>query len=184
MAEEFSQSARREGSAPAGAGADGSSEPSEEELRAAYEAELARITSSDLLLQTTASLINVGAYRMGLVGGEQSARDLEQVRDAIDAVRALLPILERRGGPQQLRALRDALSQLQLAYAREAEAGAEQGEPGERQPSQAPAGESSDAAHAQEGAPSPTTERASAQHSSRSPGPAETSGRLWVPGKR
>ncbi len=94
-------------------------EPSEEELRSAYEAELRRISAADLLVQTVASLINVGAFRLGLTGGADSERDLEQVRDAIDAVRALLPILERNEGADQLRPLRDALSQLQLAYARE-----------------------------------------------------------------
>ncbi len=40
------------------------------------------------------------------------------MRDAIDGVRALLAILER-SIPQELRPLRDALSQLQMAYARE-----------------------------------------------------------------
>jgi hypothetical protein len=44
------------------------------------------------------------------------------VRDAIDGVRALLEILERRV-PSEVRPLRDALSQLQMAYAREVQAG-------------------------------------------------------------
>ena len=104
----------------------GAGAPSEEELRAAYAAELRRITAPELILQTTASLVNVGAYRLGLAGGDPSERDLDQVRDAIDGVRALLPILERRGGAEQLAPLRDALSQLQLAYARELQGGAPQ----------------------------------------------------------
>jgi hypothetical protein len=185
-AEEFPESDQHERaeSGQSAGGADGSGEPSEEELRAAYEAELERITSTDLLLQTTASLINVGAYRMGLVGGPESARDLEQVRDAIDGVRALLPILERRGAPQQMRPLRDALSQLQLAYARQVEAEAEQGAPGERAPTQAPTAESGEGTDAHERAAAPASERAGEQSSSPRPGPAESSGRLWVPGKR
>ena len=104
----------------------GAGAPSEEELRAAYAAELRRITAPELILQTAASLVNVGAYRLGLAGGDPSERDLDQVRDAIDGVRALLPILERRGGAEQLAPLRDALSQLQLAYARELQGGAPQ----------------------------------------------------------
>ena len=49
-------------------------QPSEEELRAAYEAELNRITSADMLLQTAASLLNLGARRLGLTGaGRPSA---------------------------------------------------------------------------------------------------------------
>ncbi len=101
-------------------------EPSEQELRAAYEAELSRISSTDMILQSAVSLLNVGGYRLGL-GGAPGAppaadRDLEQVRDAIDGVRALMGILERRV-PQELGPLRDALSQLQIAYAREVQAG-------------------------------------------------------------
>ncbi len=100
--------------APAGPGA----QPSEEELRAAYEAELARMTSTDMILQAAVSLLNVGSYRLmpAPAGGPQAGapagagRDLEQVRDAIDGVRALLEILERRV-PSEVRPLRDALSQ-------------------------------------------------------------------------
>src|SRR5580698_6239130 len=79
-----------ERAAPGGPAAGG--EPTEEELRRAYEAELARITTSDMLLQTAASLLNIGGLRLGLVPDATVERDLEQVRDAIDGVRALLPI--------------------------------------------------------------------------------------------
>jgi hypothetical protein len=155
-----------------------SGEPSEEELRAAYEAELNRITAADMMLQTAVSLLNIGGRRLGLIGGRERAendaapagagapagaeRDLEQVRDAIDGVRALLGILERTMA-QELRPLRDALSQLQIAYARDTQAsgGAEKG--GERA----------------EPAPS---EGATPEHRPGAPGPAQASGRLWVPG--
>jgi hypothetical protein len=104
----------------AGAGA----QPSEEDLRAAYEAELNRITSSDLILQTTVSLINIGGRRLGLtapgVAPAESESDLEQVRDAIDGARALMPILERHM-PNELGPMRDAIAQLQMAYARGAQ---------------------------------------------------------------
>jgi hypothetical protein len=146
-----------------GAG-DRSGERSEEELRAAYEAELSRITSMDVILQTAVSLLNLGGRRLGLTQGAEGERDLEQVRDAIDGVRALLGVLERSAPAQELRPLRDALSQLQMAYAREAHAGggASSGAPRERSAEQknAPATEGKPAA-----------------------GPAESSGRLWVPGR-
>ncbi|HWX09700.1 MAG TPA: hypothetical protein VNY33_06970 [Gaiellaceae bacterium] len=154
--------------------------PSEQELRAAYEAELSRIASADLILQTAASLLNLGARRLGLTGeqpGAQTPRDLEQVRDAIDGVRALMPILERRfaqGG--EIAPLRDALSQLQMAYAREAQRGVAE---------QTPDGESAtEATPSQAGADAPPS-GAEAQQSghARPPGPAEASGRLWVPGR-
>jgi hypothetical protein len=149
-------------------------QPSEAELRAAYEAELSRITSADMVLQATVSLLNIGARRLGLVGGPDPAtpqqgdpeRDLEQVRDAIDAVRGLMPVVERRA-PQEARPLRDALSQLQMAYARES-----QGAPAPTPPpAQAPP----------QAAPTPPQPQPDAAKSG--PGPAESSGRLWVPGR-
>ena len=157
-------------------------EPSEEQLRAAYEAELARVTAGDMIAQSAVSLLNVGAFRMGPPPGaepEQGAptRDLEQVRDAIDAARALLEILGRRMPADQLAPLRDALSRLQMAYvsevgaAPEGEAGEEPG--GRAQPQQPPQ-------------PQTTTQQPPArpqEPGERRPGPAESSGRLWVPGR-
>jgi hypothetical protein len=157
--------------APGGAGG----EPTEEELRAAYEAQLSRITPAEIMLQSAVSLVNLGARRLGLAGGTDPAqgaagddrssggRDLVQVRDAIDGVRALLGVLER-SVPEELRPLRDALSQLQLAYAREAQAGAGGDGSGER------------------ATPQPGKDAPDAEDRSRAPGPAQASGRLWVPG--
>jgi hypothetical protein len=169
-------------------------EPSEEELRAAYEAELARLTSADLIAQAAVSLLNLGARRLGPAGGPQSAaggeagpgagqgpgageRDLGQVRDAIDAVRPLLEILERNV-PEGVRPLRDALAQLQMAYAREVQAGAQAGAtqgPGSDPGASEPAGR--DAEGGEAGAGEATSEQKPGE-----PGPAQRSGRLWVPG--
>src|SRR4051794_17048585 len=91
---------------------------SDEELRAAYEAELARIRVDDVLIQTVVSLLNLGARRAGLTGsidGEEP--DFEQGRLAIDGTRALLPLVEPMLGPDA-KQVRDAISQLQLAFAR------------------------------------------------------------------
>jgi hypothetical protein len=167
--------------------------PSEEELRAAYEAELSRITSADMILQAAVSLLNLGGRRLGLAPGSEGERDLEQVRDAVDGVRALLGILERSATAQELRPLRDALSQLQMAYAREAQAAggadssARQEHPAER-PSAPAAGPKPDAA-----GPTPDTPTAGGEAKNKpgspgveekpAPGPAESSGRLWVPGR-
>ena len=100
--------------------------PSEEELRAQLEEELKRITVRDVLVQTVVSLVNLGGQRLGLGEGGQEMRDLEQVRIAIEAIRALLPLIEEENA-EQVRPVRDALSQLQMAYAREV--GAEGGPP-------------------------------------------------------
>ncbi|HEX4363390.1 MAG TPA: hypothetical protein VHZ75_02500 [Solirubrobacteraceae bacterium] len=91
-------------------------ELSEEELRAAYEAEVARVRVEDVLVQTVISLLNLGARKAGLTGAEEEP-DFEQVRQAVDATRALLPLTEPALGPDA-KQVRDALAQLQLAYAR------------------------------------------------------------------
>jgi hypothetical protein len=159
-----------------GQDAAGGPPPSEDELRAAYEVELSRITAGEMILQAAVSLLNVGAYRLGPPAGageEQAgtgagARDLEQARDAIDAAGALLKVLERRMPAKELAPLRDALSRLQMAYAREAPAAPSGGE----RPEQGgkPAAE-----------PSPGAD--SGSQGQPGPGPAEASGRLWVPGR-
>ncbi len=155
-------------------------QPNEAELRAAYEAEISRVTSTDMILQAVVSLLNIGGHRLGLsaeqsqAAEEMPARDLEQVRDAIDSVRALLPILERRE-PENLRPLRDALSQLQMAYAREAGTGAS--------PSPADRPDQAARANAQSAPAAKPTEPAPQDKPADGPGPAQASGRLWVPGR-
>lgn len=101
---------------PPGPGEDDLSDLSEEELRAAYEAEIARVRVEDVLVQTVVSLLNLAARKGGLTGAEEEP-DFEQVRQAIDATKALLPLVEPALG-QDAKQVRDALSQLQLAYAR------------------------------------------------------------------
>lgn len=160
----------------------GAGEPSEEELRAAYEAELSRITTTDMIAQTAVSLLNIGATRLAPAGDRQEpaqpGRDLEQARDAIDAVKALLEILERRI-PQELGALRDALSRLQMAYARELQTVGGAPTPaaaaGQSAPSAGPGSEPQP--------PTQPTQPAQPGSDKPGPGPAESSGRLWVPGR-
>src|SRR3954468_22010711 len=131
---------------------------SEEELRA-LEAELERITVDDVLLQTVVSLLNLGGRKAGLgaAPGEETKRDLEQVRLAIEGTRALLPVLEPRHG-DKLGPVRDTLSRLQMIYAQ----GAVQS-PAQEGPPEAP-----------EEPPAPKPGEA---------GPAQGSGRLWVAGQ-
>ncbi len=174
-------------STPPGAGA----EPTEQELRAAYEAELSRITSADVMLQAAVSLLNIGGMRLGLAAapGSGPEPDLEQVREAIDGVRALLPILERKS-PQELRPLRDALSQLQMAYTRETGAvtqdpAAEAGPTGAEQVPAPTAGQAAPAPEQTGAGPDPAQPQPGASERPADPtaGPAVSSGRLWVPGR-
>jgi hypothetical protein len=129
-------------------------QPTDEELAAAYEAQLKQIRVEDVLIQTLVSLLNLGGRKAGLSPGTEGERDPDQVRQAIEGVRALLPVVEPLLGPDAGQ-IREALSQLQLAYTRTA--GGE-----------APAGEAP--AAAPEGEPEGS-------------GPAQSSGRLWVPGQ-
>ena len=168
---------------------EGPGRPSEEELRSAYEAELDRITSVEVMLQTVLSLLNLGMRRMGMLAGARPGApeepapgppDLQQVGDAIDGVRALLDVLERRM-PRELGQLREALSQLQIAYAREARAaGAGAGEAAGQDASREASGEPGESPPSGQGA---AEGDAAAGQGPRRPGPAEASGRLWVPGR-
>jgi hypothetical protein len=109
-------------------------ELTEEQLRQ-LDAELDRIHVDDVILQTIVSLINLGA-RKGAVGAPPEAgieADNEQLRIAIDAARALLGIVEPRHG-DKLAPFRDALSQLQMHYARAAGAGAPPAAEGQEDP--------------------------------------------------
>jgi hypothetical protein len=136
---------------------------SEEELRAAYEAQLEEQLKSlrveDVIVQTIVTLVNLGGRRAGLAPGTEAERDPEQLRLAIEGARALLPLLEEQLGPDG-KAIRDALSQLQMAYAQLAG-----GEGGESGPAGGEGGEGG------------------AQPPQGGSGPAQSSGRLWVPGQ-
>ena len=161
-------------------GSTSQAQPSEDELRAAYEAELNRITSAEMIIQTTVSLINIAGRRLGLApaaaGGDPSAapgseRDLEQVRDAIDGASALMPILERRM-PGELGPLRDAIAQLQVAYSREAQSAA----------SASTSSVSTSTTPASQAKAAKEPEKPTKDDQPSGPGPAQSSGRLWVPG--
>jgi hypothetical protein len=137
-------------------------QPTEEELRAAYEEQLKQIKVDDVLIQTILSLINLGSLRAGVVPGNESEADPQQLRQAIEGVRALLPLVEPALGPDA-RQIRDAVSRLQMEYARLA--GGATAPPAQEQPA------------------APEAEPQQQQPKPEGPGPAESSGRLWVPGR-
>jgi hypothetical protein len=89
-------------------------EPNEEELRAALEDQMKRIRVEDVVLQTIVTLINLGARRLGIAGPPEEAgeKDAGQAQLAIEGARALLALVDG----EQLGPVRDALSQLQMAF--------------------------------------------------------------------
>jgi hypothetical protein len=109
-------------------------EPTEEELRAALEEQLKRISVTDVLLQTVVTLVNLAGRRLGLAGSDDE-RDLGQAKLAIDATRSLVELLPE----EQTAPVKEALSQLQMAYVRETAASPQSAAP-------SPQGEGSDAA--------------------------------------
>ncbi len=133
---------------------------SEEQLRAAYEQEIKRVRVEHVLLENVVTIVNLGMRRTGLMPGTEDERDLGQVQLAIESVRALLPQIEQIA-PQQVAPIREAVSQLQMAFV-QAQGGEQAG----------PAPESDDATPPE--AEPPQTGDA---------GPAQRSGRLWVPGQ-
>jgi hypothetical protein len=156
-------------------------QPTEEELRAAYEAELKKIRVEHVLLEHVVTLVNLGMRRTGLAPGTESERDPSQVQLAIEAVRAILPIVEQ-ASPEQAGPIRDALSQLQLAFVR---IGGERTTPAATAAAQS--GEGGGGAGTSEGGGAGSPEGGPASEpppvAPGDAGPAQRSGRLWVPGQ-
>lgn len=140
-------------------------QPTEAELQAALEEQMRNIRVEDVVVQTTVTLVNLGARRLGLGAepGEDVAaeRDLGQAQIAIEAVRALLPLLPAEVGEQ----IAPALSQLQMAFAREAQGGGEAPAPGAQPGQPAPAGD-------------PAAGQAAAEEAER----AKARAKIWTPG--
>jgi hypothetical protein len=134
---------------------------SEEEMQA-IDAEMDKLGVDDVLLQTLVTLINLGARKAGLAAPptstEPPVRDLDEARLAIDGARALLPLLEARHAGE-MAPIKDALSRLQMAWLQLSGAG----------PGAAPDAPAAPAAPPKEEKPGT--------------GPAQSSGRLWIPGQ-
>lgn len=128
-------------------------QPTEEEIRAALDEQMRQVRVEDLLVQSVASLVNLSARRIA----KEDERDLAQAKLGIDAVRAVVDLL-----PEEIAAqVRDALSELQVLYARTA-SGAEAGAAGD---------EAESAPAADEQAPQPAAEERPAS-------------KLWTPHER
>jgi hypothetical protein len=162
---------------PAGGGPGGGGTPTEDELRAAYEQQVKQIHVEQIVLENVITVLNLGMRRTGLSPGTEDERDPAQVRVAIESIRSQLPLLEQVV-PEHVRQIRDALSQLQMAFIKIGGKGA--AAEGSEQPDvDRPGGPAS---AAPEGPPSPGEPGEPAPKPGE-PGPAQRSGRLWVPGQ-
>jgi hypothetical protein len=84
----------------------------EQELVEQLQAELGRLKVSDLLLQTVYTISSLGYHRLS-----GASRDLEQARLAIEALKALVPVLEGAVPDDAVRDFNQVLANMQLAYA-------------------------------------------------------------------
>jgi predicted nucleic acid-binding protein len=88
------------------------STPSDEQLVQQLEEELKKLKVSDLLVQTLYTVSSLGYRRLS-----EEERDLDQARLAIEALRALLPVLEGSATKELIRDFKQVTANLQLAYA-------------------------------------------------------------------
>jgi hypothetical protein len=96
------------------------SKPSDEELLQKLEEELKKLKVSDLLVQTLYTVSSLGYRKLS-----EEDRDLAQVQLSIEALRALLPVLEGSVGEDVVRDFKQVTANLQLAYADAAKADTE-----------------------------------------------------------
>ena len=83
-------------------------EPSEEQLAAALE----QLQVSDLLVHSLSTISSLAYHRLA-----EEHRDLEQARLAIEALRALVPVLRGSVPDELVRDFEQVTANLQLAYA-------------------------------------------------------------------
>ena len=132
-------------------GQPGQAQPTEEEVRQRIEEQLSKVRIQDLLLESVVSVLNLSARRIA----KEDEQDLEQGRIGIEAVRAVVDLLD----PEPAAQVRSALSEVQMLYAKYANEG---GEPPEEGGSQPPEG----------GQPPPPA-----------PGSQGGPSKLWTPGR-
>jgi hypothetical protein len=88
------------------------STPSDEQLVEQLEAELKKLKVADLLVQTLYTVSSLGFRRLA-----PDDRDLDQARLAVEALRALVPLLEDSAPTELVRDFKQVTANLQLAYA-------------------------------------------------------------------
>jgi len=146
-----------QGEPPAGVpGPEEQLSPEQEQMLRQMEEEMRSVRVEDLLVQSVVSILNLAARRIV----KEDERDLDQARVGIDAVAALVDLLE----PEAKREIMNALSQVRMLFAQHAGETA----PGEASPSVSGGG--------------PTTESGDAAGAGEAGGIRKPPPGLWVPG--
>ncbi len=86
--------------------------PSDDEVLKQLEEELKTLKVLDLLVQTLYTVSSLGYRRLS-----EQDRDLDQARLAIEALRALVPVLDGSASDELVRDFKQVTANLQLAYA-------------------------------------------------------------------
>jgi hypothetical protein len=117
VADEEQQPAEQQPQDVRGGSAGEAEEPpvSESEARAQLEEEIRKVRVEDVVLQSVVSILNLSARRIA----KDDERDLEQAKIGIDAGRALVDLVK----PEAQQQLRQAISELQVLYAKYAGGG-------------------------------------------------------------
>jgi hypothetical protein len=103
---------QQQGAGGAEGGAEQGQAPSEEELRAQLEDEIRKVRVEDVVLQSAVSILNLSARRIAI----DEERDLAQAKVGIDAASVLTDLVK----PEAQQQLRQAVSELQMLYAKHA----------------------------------------------------------------
>jgi hypothetical protein len=127
---------------------------SDEEL-AAIEAEMQKLSVDDVLLQTLVTLINLGARKAGLAAPPGEEAPKRDLEQTRQAIEGARALLPLLEGRhgEEIAPLKDALARLQMAYVQLS------------------------------GGPPPAPDQKDAPPEQPGTGPAQSSGRLWVPGQ-
>jgi hypothetical protein len=88
-------------------------EPSQEELLAQLEEEFAKLKVADVLVQTVFTISSLGYRSLGEEHG-----DLAQAKLAIEALRALVPVMKEALPADVTRDFDQLVANMQLAYAK------------------------------------------------------------------
>ena len=86
--------------------------PEQEQMLREMEEEMRKVRVQDLVAQSVVSILNLSYRRIA----KDDERDLEQARIGIEAVRGMVDVLD----PEAQREIKNALSQVQMLYARQA----------------------------------------------------------------
>jgi Domain of unknown function (DUF1844) len=92
---------------------DEQAQPSEEEFLKQLESELKKLKVSDVLVQSVFTVSQLGFRSLA-----EETRDLDQARLAIEALRALLPVLKGAVSDEVARDFEQMVANMQLAYAK------------------------------------------------------------------